>query len=212
MHLLSAEIERYISNHTSPQDPILSELERDTHLNVLRPQMLSGQVQGVFLTFFAELMRPKRVLEIGTFTGYSAICIAKGMPADGELITIDINEELKDRIQYYIEKAGYKEVIKPMIGDATKIIPELQGKFDLVFIDADKENYLEYYDLVFDKLQTGGYIVADNVLWYGKVANDAEQDRATKAIRAFNDRVQSDERVDNVLLSVRDGLLVAKKK
>lgn len=212
MHLLSQDIEKYISEHTSPQDELLQELERDTHLNVLRPQMLSGQVQGAFLRLFTELFRPKRVLEIGTFTGYSALCLAQGMPEDGELITIDINEELKDRIKYYIDKAGFSDLIQPIIGDAKEVIPELKGTFDLVFIDADKQRYPEYYDLVFNKVHPGGYIVADNVLWYGKIADKDAKDKATKALRQYNDKVQADDRVENVMLSIRDGLLVAKKK
>ena len=212
MPLLPIAVDRYIENHTSPASEILHALERDTHLNVLHPQMLSGTVQGAFLKLFSELLKPKRVLEIGTFTGYSAICLAQGMPEEGRLTTIEVNEELKERILRYVSEAGLSNKIELIIGSAPDVIPTLEGPFDLVFIDANKEQYLNYYHLVFDKVRKGGYIVADNVLWYGKVAEAEAQDRATEALREYNDFVQADERVENVLVSVRDGLQIAKKK
>lgn len=212
MSILEHHLDYYIEKHTSPEPAILNELNRTTHLDVLRPQMLSGEVQGAFLRMLSQMIKPACVLEIGTYTGYSAICLTAGMPNDGKLYTIDVNEEITGIVRQYIAKAGLDHLIEPMIGNAAEIIPTMDKTFDLVFIDADKVQYSLYYDLVFDKVKQGGYIIADNVLWYGKVAEDQIEDRDTDALRAYNDKIQADPRVENVLLSVRDGLMVARKK
>ena len=212
MSLLSKEISNYVDKMHSPEQPLLQQINRETHLHVLKPQMLSGAGQGVLLSMFSKMLRPKRILEIGTYTGYSAICLAEGLTEGGTLITIDRNEELQTRVRQNFEKAKLTHCIDFKIGKALDIIPELDGPFDLIFIDADKGNYLNYYQLAIDKLRPGGLIITDNVLWYGKVADPAIQDKQTTAIRAFNKYVQADERVDNVLLPYRDGLMLAYKK
>ena len=210
MHLVSAEIEKYIEQFSSKEDEVLSELSRETHLKVQMPQMVSGNIQGQFLEMISGLIRPKRVLEIGTFTGYSAIALAKGLTDDGLLYTIDVNEELQPMCARYFEKAGLTSKIKHLIGDARKIIPELNETFDLVFIDADKVNYANYYDLVFDKVRAGGLIIADNVLWSGKVL-DEKKDKDTLAIHQYNEKVSADKRVKNFILPLRDGLNIVQK-
>jgi caffeoyl-CoA O-methyltransferase len=210
MHLVSAEIEQYIEQHSSPEEKVLQELNRETHIKVQMPQMLSGHLQGQFLEMFTRLQQPKRILEIGTFTGYSGICLAKGLTADGLLYTIDVNEELQPMVDHYVEKAGLKTKVKQLIGDAREIIPTLDETFDLVFIDADKVNYAVYYDLVFDKVRTGGYIIADNVLWSGKVLEE-KKEKDTLAIDNYNKKVLADTRVENFILPLRDGLNIARK-
>lgn len=210
MHLVSSEIENYIEQFSSPEDEVLRELSRETHLKIQMPQMVSGNMQGQFLEMISRLIQPKRILEVGTFTGYSAICMAKGLSNGGLLYTIDVNEELQPMCARYFERANLTSKIKHLIGDATKIIPELKETFDLVFIDADKINYSNYYDLVFDKVRVGGYIIVDNVLWSGKVIED-KKDKDTLAIHQYNQKVSSDSRVKNFLLSLRDGLNIAQK-
>jgi len=167
-------------------------------------------MQGAFLSMISFMLQPTNVVEIGTYTGYSAICLASGMSKIGVLHTIDINEELEDMAKEYFKKAGLQNVIKQHVGDALEIIPSLEENFDLVFIDADKINYSNYYDLVFDKLNIGGYIIADNVLWSGKVLN-ADKDKDTEALHEYNKKVMTDDRVDNILLPIRDGLMIARK-
>ncbi len=210
-YVLSEEIEAYIDAHSAPVDAVLEQLERETRLKVMQPRMLSGPVQGKLLSLFSTLVQPDAILEIGTYTGYSAICLSAGLQEGGTLTTIDINDELREIAERYIAKAGLNRKIKLLTGDATVLIPDLHGPFDLVFIDADKRNYSAYFDLVIDKVKTGGWIIADNVLWSGKVCDPAANDKDTLAIRAYNDKVQADPRVDNVLLSVRDGLMIARK-
>ena len=210
MHLVSAEIEQYIEQHSSSEEKVLQELNRETHIKVQMPQMLSGHLQGQFLEMFTRLQQPKRILEIGTFTGYSGICLAKGLATDGLLYTIDVNEELQPMVEHYVEKAGLKTKVKQLIGDAREIIPTLHETFDLVFIDADKVNYMVYYDLVFDKVRTGGYIIADNVLWSGKVLEE-KKEKDTLAIDNYNKKVFADTRVENFILPLRDGLNIARK-
>lgn len=211
MHLLSEALENYIEQHTSPESPLLYRIHRETHLHALMPQMLSGRVQGQLLKMFSCMIKPKRVLELGTYTGYSAICLAEGLSDDGKLISIDINAELQERVQAYIHEAGLQHKIELMCGRAAEIIPSLKEEFDLVFIDADKQNYSLYLDLVIDKVRPGGFIIADNVLWSGKVI-DEKPDKDTQAIQAFNDKVVQDKRIECVLLSVRDGLMVMRKR
>ena len=210
MHLVSAALENYVEQFSSKEDEVLSELTRETHLKVQMPQMVSGHVQGLALEFIAQLIQPKRILEIGTFTGYSAICMAKGLTADGILHTIDVNEELQPMCARYFTKAGLADKIIHHIGDARQIIPTLNETFDLVFIDADKANYSTYYDLVFDKVRVGGYIIADNVLWSGKVAEE-KKDKDTLAIHSYNQKVANDSRVKSFILTLRDGLNIVRK-
>jgi predicted O-methyltransferase YrrM len=209
MHLISSEIEQYIEQHSSPEEAVLKELNRETYVKVQMPNMLSGHLQGQFLEMLSRMLHPKRILEIGTFTGYSGMCLANGLPDDGLLYTIDINEELQPMVEKYINKAGFSKKVKQLIGDARQIIPTLDEPFDLVFIDADKINYSTYYDLVFDKVRTGGYIIADNVLWSGKVLAE-KKDKDTTAIDEYNKKVAADTRVENYILPLRDGLNIAR--
>ncbi len=210
MNLLTEKLENYIAQHSSPEEDLLQKLSRETHLKVQMPQMLSGHVQGQLLSLLSQMIQPKRVLEIGTFTGYSAICLAQGLTDDGLLYTIDINEELSPMVSNYFAEAGLTTKTKLLTGNALELIPTLNETWDLVFIDADKINYANYYDLVFNQVRKGGYIIADNVLWSGKVV-DEKKDKDTLAIDAYNKKVQADVRVKNVILSVRDGLNIAQK-
>ncbi len=210
MEFIPESIDDYCRTHTSPESALLKKINRDTHAEVLMPRMVSGHLQGRFLSLISKMIKPQRILEIGTYTGYSAICLAEGLNPTGKLITIDINEELETRVRGYFKEAGLQSQIDYRIGDAAEIIPTLNETFDLVFIDADKENYQRYYDLVFDKVATGGFIMADNVLWSGKVVGE-KKDKDTRAIMAFNDFVMNDPRVENMLLPLRDGILLARK-
>jgi caffeoyl-CoA O-methyltransferase len=212
MNFISPELEQYAGIHTSPESELLARINRETHLEVLQPRMLSGHLQGRLLSLLSSLLKPKRILEIGTYTGYSALCLAEGLPNDGKLITIDVNEELQTRVQGYFNDSSYKGQIEYRIGDAMELIPTLPEMWDLVFIDADKKNYLNYYDLVIERMNPGGIILADNILWSGKVIDEAAQDRETVLLRQYNERIQSDERVENILLPIRDGIMVARKK
>jgi len=213
MEFLPEDIEQYVIAHSEPEPEHLYDLNRKTHLKVLQPRMLSGHVQGRVLSMLSHMIRPKRVLEIGTYTGYSAMCFAEGLADGGEIHTIDINEELEEIIRTHLEIAGLTDKIHLHFGDATEIIEKMEGSFDLVFIDADKTNYSRYYDLIIDRIPSGGYILADNVLWSGKVIDEkeVEKDADTKAIVAFNQKVQNDDRVQNVLFPVRDGIMVIRK-
>lgn len=208
---LTYAIEEYQEQHTTPMDEVLHELYRETHLHAMNPRMASGPVQGRFLQLLCQLMQPKKVLEIGTFTGFATICMARGMASDGLLTTIEANEEYEGIIRKYLAKAAVADRVRLIIGDAKEVIPTLEGGFDLVFIDADKISYPSYYDLMIEKLNPGGVILADNVLWEGKVLNVGTKERDTKAIQAFNDKVQNDPRVENVLLPLRDGLMMVRK-
>ncbi|MFT2008917.1 O-methyltransferase [Pontibacter sp. 13R65] len=213
MEFLDEELQRYAEDHTSAESELLHKVNRQTHLQVLKPRMLSGHLQGRLLAMFSQMIRPKQILEVGTYTGYSALCLAEGLQPGGTLHTIDKNEELEDRVLGYFKEAGLEDSIKLHIGNALKIIPSLDTAFDLVFLDADKINYANYYDLVFDKVAPGGYIIADNVLWSGKVLEKYRKklDEDTAAVIAFNKKIHDDTRVENILLPVRDGLLVARK-
>lgn len=210
MQLVSEPIEKYIEQHSSTEDEVLKALSRETHLKIQMPQMVSGHIQGQFLEMFSRLLQPHRILEIGTFTGYSAICMAKGLMAGGLLYTIDVNEELQPMCERYFEKAKFNHQIKQLVGNALTIIPTIDEIFDLVFIDADKINYCNYYDLVFDKVRPGGYIIADNVLWSGKVLDEIK-DKDTLAICQYNKKIAADNRVKNTILSLRDGLNIVQK-
>jgi len=210
MDIIQKDLQDYAEKHTTEESPILAKINRDTHAQVLMPRMLSGQLQGRVLSMISNMIRPQVILEIGTFTGYSAICLAEGLKENGKLITIDINEELRDRVSGYFREANLEDRIDYHIGDAATIIPGLRETFDLVFIDADKENYARYFDLVIDRVNLNGFIMADNVLWSGKVL-DEKPDKDTRAIVDFNAKVQRDPRVENVLLPIRDGIMLMRK-
>ena len=212
MELISEALSNYAEAHTSPESGLLNELNRETNAKILMPRMLSGHLQGQLLSMISHMIQPEKILEIGTYTGYSAICLASGLRANGSLQTIDINDELAPMINHYISKANLTDKIKTQAGNALDIIPKLNEVFDLVFIDADKINYSNYYDLIFDKVRKGGYILADNVLWSGKVLDEtSKMDNDTKAIVAFNKKIHNDARVQQVLLPVRDGLMLIRK-
>jgi caffeoyl-CoA O-methyltransferase len=218
--MIDLRIEEYIEHHTTPEDELLYALRRKTFLHTPFPRMLSGPVQGRFLTMISRMVRPARILEVGTFTGYSAICLAQGLADDGKLHALEAEGAYAEIAREYFGKAGLSEKIILHEGDALKIIPLLDETFDLVFIDAAKENYIDYYDLVFDKVRKGGFILADNTLWDGKVVEEegkgeegkrGKGDVETRGIVDFNKMVQEDERVENVLVSIRDGVMVIRK-
>lgn len=212
MDFIDSKLDDYVSAHTEAESELLYELNRKTNLSVLQPRMLSGHFQGRVLSMFSHMIKPNRILEIGTYTGYSALCLAEGLQSTGKVITIDVNEELEDLVKEYIAKAKLDDKIECIIGDAIEIIPTLKEEFDIVFIDADKKNYCNYYKLVFDKVKSGGYIIADNVLWSGKVLEEYDSlDAETQVIIDFNKMVHEDDRVQEVLLPIRDGLMIARK-
>lgn len=212
MNFLPEEIELYTANHSEKESELLQELNHETWEKILNPRMLSGHIQGRILSMLSHMINPTNILEIGTFTAYSTLCFAEGLAENGHIDTIDINEELQPIVIKYIEKSGLTEKITCHVGNAIEIIPNLNKMYDIVFIDADKSNYLNYYNLVFEKINKGGYIIADNVLWNGKVTEPLnENDIDTKAILEFNNRIQKDNRVQNVLFPVRDGLMIIRK-
>lgn len=204
-------ITRYAEAHTTDEDPVLQELFRATHLKTVHPQMLSGKVQGQYLTMISQMIRPMRILEIGTFTGYSAYCLSKGLQTDGKLFTIEVNDELEEMVRSFFSKSGIDKKVELVIGDARDILPGLEEEFDLIFIDANKEHYPDYYELCINVLKKGGFLVADNVLWGGKVAEANPEDASTLKLQEFNTIVKKDPRVENVFLTVRDGLMVVRK-
>jgi len=212
MHFLPEDIDQYAHQFTQKESELLAKLNRDTQIKMVNPRMLSGHLQGRFLSMISHLKQPKTILEIGTYTGYSALCLAEGLKKKGQLITIDINEEIAHFAQQFINQSDYASQIELMVGDATKIIPTLTQTFDLVFIDADKENYNVYFDLIIDKVPQNGYILIDNVLWDGHILKpENEMDLNTKAIHQFNQKVHNDSRVENLLLPIRDGLMLLRK-
>lgn len=207
------DLEEYILNHIDEESPLLKALYRDAHVNLLRPRMLSGHLQGRILKMFCRMMQPRNILEIGTYTAYATLCLAEGAADDAVIHTIEVNDELEDFIRRYLHKTKLKEKIHLHIGDAAQIIPTLDCFFDLVFIDANKRNYIEYFDLVFDRLSPGGLIIADNTLWSGKVLEKAHHtDKQTIGIQEFNDFIAKDQRVEKVILPIRDGLTLIWKK
>ncbi|OJJ19039.1 methyltransferase [marine bacterium AO1-C] len=213
MDFIDSSINEYAEAHSKPESELLARLNRETHTKVLAPRMLSGHLQGRILAMFAKMLQPKNILEIGTYTGYSAICLAEGLDSGGKIYTVDINEELEDIARRYFEEAGIAQQVDFRIGNALEIIPTLDVTFDLVFIDADKISYAQYFDMVIDKMAKNGIIIADNVLWSGKVAQEiSKQDKDTLAIDNFNKKVHADDRVENVLFPVRDGLMILRKK
>lgn len=203
-------LEEYIEAHTTLPDAVLQELYRHTYLHEMNPRMMSGPVQGKFLQFLCQMLKPQHVLEIGTYTGYAAICMAQGLPESGKLITIEANMEYEETIRHYLAKAGVDNKVELLIGDAKTILPTLDATFDLAFIDADKVSYPLYYELVMEKMRLGGFILADNVLWDGKVLDANAKEHDTQALIAFNDKVMNDPRVEQVLLPIRDGLMMVR--
>lgn len=208
---MTEELEEYILNHIDAEEPSLKKLDRDTHLYHLRPRMCSGHLQGKLLKMFVRMIRPRRILELGTFTGYSAACLASGLEGDGVVHTVEIDDELEDFIRRHMEQSPYGSRIRLHIGDAADIVPTLGGDFDLVFMDANKREYEAYYRLVFDQVKPGGFIIADNTLWDGHVVDHRRPDAQTEGIMQFNDMVAADTRVEKVILPVRDGLTIIHK-
>lgn len=205
-------LDEYILNHITREDKVLEELNRETNLKILHPRMLAGHLQGKILEMFSRMIRPDAILEIGTYTGYSAICLATGLNKNGKLHTIERNDELTELSKKYFRKAGLESKIILHSGDATDIIPELDCMFDMVYIDADKNEYVNLYKLVFGRVRSGGYILADNVLWEGKVNEEYESaDKETRGIIDFNTFISNDPRIENVILPVRDGLMIIRK-
>jgi len=213
MNFLPDNIDNYIVHHSQQEPAILKELNRETWQKVLNPRMLSGAFQGRVLSMISKLINPKNILEIGTYTGYSALCLAEGMQKNGTLITIDKNEELESFSKKYFDKSGFKNQILPLVGNALDIIPTLDKKFDLVFIDADKSNYVNYFNLIIDKMKSGGVILSDNVLWSGKVVENINpKDIDTKTLLKYNQLLNTDNRIETVLLPIRDGLTISRVK
>jgi predicted O-methyltransferase YrrM len=211
-NLLMEDIELYVENHTTAEDDVLRQLRRKTNLTTTMPRQLSGPVQGKLLEMFSRMINPEYILEIGTFTGYSAYCLAKGLKQGGKLHTIEVKDELEEPLLTFFSKAGISDKVQLHIGDGAEIVKNLDIKFDMAFIDGDKRQYPEYYANVFPKIKVGGYILIDNVLWYDKVISQPKgNDAYTKGIIELNDIVQNDDRVDNVLVPIRDGLTVARK-
>ena len=210
---MEQELEQYILHHIDSEGQLLSQLNRDTHVNLLRPRMLSGHLQGRILKMICRMIAPVRILELGTFTGYSALCMAEALPDNGELHTIEIDDELETFIRKYFDRSPYRDRIHLHIGDAREVVPQLDGSFDMVFIDANKRFYCDYYDLVFDKVRPGGFILADNTLWDGKILQPPlPSDAQTIGIMRFNEKVAADTRVEKVILPLRDGLTLIYKK
>ena len=207
------KLDKYILDHIDEEDTVLKELDRETHLKVLGARMISGHLQGQLLTMISKMIGPANILELGTFTGYSAICLARGLKEGGKLVTIELDDELESIAQKYFKMAGVQDKIDQRIGSALEIIPTLAEKFDLVFIDADKREYLDYYNLVIGRLEPGSYILADNTLWSGKVLDEpCPDDHQTQGIIAFNEAIKKDHRVEKVILPLRDGMTLIRKK
>jgi len=205
------DILKYIYDHITPEDPILEVLFRQTHIRFVNPNMVSGHIQGRVLEIISKMISPNKILEIGTFTGYSAICLAKGLKPGGKLITIELNDELYDFSREYFEKSGLSNRIEQMTGKAQDIVPYLDGLFDLVYIDGDKREYCDYFKMVKDKVKKYGYILADNVLWGGKVMNEKNGDAQTRGIMEFNNMIIRESDFENAILPIRDGLMIIRK-
>ena len=204
-------IEKYIHDHSSPEDPVLEELFRETHIRFVNPNMSTGHIQGKLLELISKMITPEIILEIGTFTGYSAICLARGLKPGGRLITIEINDELKEFSSSWFRKAGVDNAITQLTGRAQEIIPGLDKQFDLVFIDGDKREYIDYYELSIDKVRSGGFIIADNVLWGDKVLDATSRDSQTRGIIEFNEMIMREKGIENIILPLRDGLMLIRK-
>jgi caffeoyl-CoA O-methyltransferase len=212
MYFLPEKLDDYIVSHSEEEPKLLQQLTRETYQKILQPIMLSGPYQGRVLSMISKLIRPKTILELGTFTGYATLCLAEGLQTEGEIDTIDVNEELVDFQRKYFDKSNYGKQIHQHLGSALDIIPSLDKTFDLVFIDADKPNYVNYFNLIIDKLNPGGIILSDNVLWHGKVIEPVnEKDYSTKAVLEFNTLLKNDKRIETVVLPIRDGLTISRK-
>lgn len=209
---LTPQLDKYISEHTTPEGDYLYRLFRATHVEILAPQMASGHVQGRFLKFLVKMIKPKRILEIGTFTGYSAICMSEGLDADGKIYTFEVEDELEDFTRRWIDGSDHGSKIVFTIGNALEIVPTLGEKFDMVFIDGNKREYIDYYEMAMKHLAPGGWILADNTLWDGHVIEPERKDAQTNGVRAFNDFVRNDDRVEVVILPLRDGLTIVRVK
>ena len=209
---MNKKLEQYLEDHSTPEDAVLEDLYRQTHIRFVNPNMISGHPQGKLLELISLMIRPENILEIGTFTGYSAICLSKGLKPDGKLITIELNDELSDFAQSYFHKAGAGEKITQMTGNALEIIPSLNLMFDLVFIDGDKREYIDYYHAIIDKVNTGGFILADNVLWGGKVIDKETFDPQARGIIDFNEMILKETNIEHVIIPLRDGLMLIRKK
>ena len=213
MDFISQELDDYCNAHTTSEDKVLSELNHKTHTSVLNPRMISGHIQGQFLTMLSRMIKPKCIVEIGTYTGYSAICLAKGLPPDGVIHTIEVNEELHNIAASYFQKSEIEHQVVQHTGNALSILEKMDVNIDLAFIDADKKNYPKYLDLLLDKISPGGWIVADNVLWSGKVTQKINPlDKATLALLEYNKKVMENKELENILLPIRDGLMICQKK
>ncbi len=210
MEIKQRKLNAYTEAHSTPPDSVLLELERETNFKALSPQMISGPIQGQLLYFLSSMLQPKSILEVGTFTGYATICLARGLAKDGFMHTIEVNDELESLIRKYIAKAELTDKVKLHMGDAQKIIPTIEGDFDLILIDAAKKDNATYFDTLIDRLRPGGLMIADNVLWDGKITR-VEKDRTTKMIDDFNKKIQADDRVENLILPIRDGILIMRK-
>jgi predicted O-methyltransferase YrrM len=209
---MNNKLEKYIETFSTTEDPVLEDLYRQTHIRFLNPNMVSGHLQGKFLEFISRMIRPENILEIGTFTGYSAICLAKGLKPEGRLITIELNDELTDFAHSYFCRAGLESKITQLTGKAQDIIPGLDVMFDLVFIDGDKREYIEYFNLIIGKVKPGGFVIADNVLWGGKVVEEDTTDPQTRGIIDFNNILKNATGIENVIIPLRDGLMIIRKK
>jgi len=210
--MMDKELEQYVLDYSTPEDPVLEELYRQTYIRFLNPNMISGHLQGKFLEFISQMIRPENILEIGTFTGYSAICLSRGLKPGGKLITIELNDELTAFAHSYFVRAGVDKKITQMTGRALDIIPGLDHMFDLVFLDADKKEYIEYYNLVIDKVKPGGFILVDNVLWSGQVLEKETTDPQARGIIDFNEMIRKEQITENVIIPIRDGLMLIRKK
>lgn len=211
MDFSAKALQDYVEDHSTPESDLLQKVNRETHLHVLKPRMISGRLQGRVLSMLSHMIEPNYILEIGTYTGYSALSMAEGLTENGKLITIEINEELEARIQSYLNESPLGHKVQLKIGDAKNIIPTLNFEWDIVFIDANKDAYPDYYELTFNQLRSGGFMLIDNVLWSGKVLDSNINDKATVSVREFNEKIQNDKRVQNVLFPIRDGLMVLRK-
>lgn len=211
MHFISDDLQTYVTNHSENEPLLLAQLDKETHQKILQPRMLSGHFQGRFLSLLSKLIRPQHILEVGTYTGYAALCLAEGLQENGTLDTIEINEELVTIQNKYFQLSPWRQQITNHLGDALKIIPTLNKKFDLVFIDADKENYINYFNLIVPMMSRGGIILSDNVLWSGKVLEEVSaKDESTKILLEYNRLLKNDNRIETVLLPIRDGLTVSR--
>jgi caffeoyl-CoA O-methyltransferase len=208
---MHSNLEQYLLDHSTPEDPVLEELYRQTHIKFVNPNMVSGHLQGRLLEMLSKMIQPENILEIGTFTGYSAICLAKGLRPGGRLITIELSDELSAFAGSYFEKAGLSSSIEQRTGNALEIIPQLDLLFDLVFIDADKREYVDYYKVLIDKVKPGGFILADNVLWGGKALVKNTRDPQARGIIEFNEMIREKADIENIMLPVRDGLMIIRK-